>query len=66
MAILKDVLFKLDRYAARELPELVSVLHQMTWNDKQLFKIVEPRLIHELPSVSLVPHWDIVKNSRFM
>ncbi|CAE7362007.1 unnamed protein product [Symbiodinium natans] len=53
MAILKDVLFKLDRYAARELPELVSVLHHMTWNDKQLFKIVEPRLLHELPSVSL-------------
>ncbi|OLQ02840.1 hypothetical protein AK812_SmicGene14270 [Symbiodinium microadriaticum] len=53
IAILKDVLFKLNRYAARELPDLVHVLHHMTWNDKHLFKIVEPRLIQELPSVNL-------------
>eukprot|EP00438_Fugacium_kawagutii_P026580 Skav212411 [mRNA] locus=scaffold469:156512:158158:- [translate_table: standard] len=52
MAIMKDVVFKLDRYKAADLPRLVSVLTTMQWNDKQLFKIVEPMVIQEMPSMT--------------
>ncbi|CAJ1394265.1 unnamed protein product, partial [Effrenium voratum] len=51
MAIMKDVLFKLDRYSAPELPRLLGALFDMRWNDRQLFKIVEPMVIQHLPSM---------------
>eukprot|EP00435_Cladocopium_sp_Y103_P054134 s2074_g17.t1 len=52
MAIMKDVVFKLDRYKAHDLPRLVAILNTMRWNDKQLFKIVEPMVIQEMPSMT--------------
>lgn len=52
MAIMKDVVFKLDRYKAHDLPRLVAILNAMRWNDKQLFKIVEPMVIQEMPSMT--------------
>lgn len=52
MAIMKDVLFRLDRYKAKDLPRLIAVLNSMRWNDRQLFKIVEPAVIREMPSMS--------------
>ena len=52
MEIMKDVLFKLERYKAEDLPRLVAILNSMRWNDKQLFKILEPAVIREMPSMS--------------
>ena len=54
MAIMKDVVFKLDRYKANDLPRLVAILITMRWNDKQLFKIVEPMVIQEMPSMTCI------------
>lgn len=51
MAIMKDVVFKLDRFKAEDLPRLIAVLYSMRWNDKQLFKIAEPMVIKEMPSM---------------
>lgn len=52
MAIMKDVVFKLDRYKADDLPRLIGALNTMRWNDKQLFKIMEPMVIQEMPSMN--------------
>eukprot|EP00440_Ansanella_granifera_P052490 gb/GFBE01056915.1/.p1 GENE.gb/GFBE01056915.1/~~gb/GFBE01056915.1/.p1 ORF type:complete len:743 (+),score=167.00 gb/GFBE01056915.1/:1-2229(+) len=54
MAILKDVVFKIERYGPKELPRLLAVLHDMHWHDKHLFKIAEPMVMKHLPSVQLV------------
>ncbi|CAE8585589.1 unnamed protein product, partial [Polarella glacialis] len=51
MQIMKDVVFKLERYGPKELPRLLAVLTEMNWHDKHLFKIVEPMTIRHLPAV---------------
>lgn len=53
LQLMKDILWKLDRFGPGELPRLLAQLHSMSWHDKHLFKIAEPLVVRNLPQVSL-------------
>ena len=53
MELMKDVVFKLERFGPRDLPRLLGSLHEISWRDKHLFKIAEPMVVKSLPATSL-------------
>jgi hypothetical protein len=70
--ILKDVVWKIERFGPHDLTRCLAALHTIQWHDRQLFKIAEPLAIkhlskvdsHELPTL-VVSFVEVRCGSRF-
>lgn len=53
LRVMKDIMWKINRFGPQDLPRLIVAMHTMRWSDREFLRIAQSQVIKHLPAIDL-------------